>query len=104
MNFALIPVNDMEPEYGNLFAVKEQKMVQKQILDLSDMLSFLSLLKIQNKLADLRPGDLLEVVLNDQATVADLMRIVNRSEDRIIEEKQEKDLFKIKIVKGININ
>lgn len=76
-------------------------MVEKHRLILSDTLSFLSLLKLKNRLAELQTGDVIEVVLNNSETVGDLERIINRSEDSILEKIQEGDLFKFSIVKGV---
>ena len=75
-------------------------MGHMQTLDLSDTLSFLSLLKLKSKLADVKAGDILEVILNNQDTITDLERIVRRSKDRISQKIQDKDRFRIRIVKG----
>jgi len=75
-------------------------MGHMQTLDLSDTLSFLSLLKLKSKLADAKAGDILEVILNNQDTITDLERIVRRSKDRISQKIQDKDRFRIRIVKG----
>ena len=50
-------------------------MPQKLELILLDMISFLSLLKFTNRLAQLRPGDLIEVVLNNAEIVQDLQKL-----------------------------
>ena len=76
-------------------------MPHEQELAFSDALPFVNLLKLKNRLACLKPGDLLEVVLSDEETVDDLEKIVNRSEDRIIKKTKEGDLIRVSIVKGV---
>ena len=79
-------------------------MPQKFELILSDVLPFVNLLKFKNEMTRLKPGDLLEVRLNDEDMVGDLEKIVNRSEDRIAGKIKEGDLIKISILRGNNTN
>ena len=74
-------------------------MPSTKALDLTDTVSFLSLLKCQKELAQLKPGDSLEVVMNDPDMVDDLITIVDRSMNRIAERSLNGDRFKIKITK-----
>ena len=79
-------------------------MSQKHAIILSDGLSFINLLKLKKKLAQLKTGDLLEVVTGDAETVRDLEKIVRRSEDRIIEKTIAEDRVTISILKGSQSN
>ena len=84
------------------FNNKKLLMPQKLELILLDMISFLSLLKIINRLAQLRPGDLIEVVLNNAEIVQDLQKIVSRSSNRVVGKTRDGDIFRTCIVKGNN--
>lgn len=77
-------------------------MPQKLELILLDTISFLSLLKFKNSLDQLRPGDQIEVVLNNAEIVQDLQKIVNQSSDRVVEKTRDGDIYRICIVKGNN--
>ena len=75
-------------------------MQRTKKLDLSDTISFLGLLKCQKELSQIEAGDLLEVVTDDLDMVNDLIKIVERSNDRVTERSQDGDRIKICIVKG----
>jgi TusA-related sulfurtransferase len=75
-------------------------MTQKRVLMLSDPLPFINLLKLKNQLAQIKPGDLLEVTLNDEDTACDLEKIINRSKDHITQKVTDGDLITISILKG----
>jgi TusA-related sulfurtransferase len=69
-------------------------------LDLTDTVSFLGLLKCQKELAQIGTGDRLEVVMDDPGMVNDLIKIIERSNDRVTEQSQDGDCIKICIAKG----
>ena len=75
-------------------------MQRTKKLDLSDTISFLGLLKCQKELSQIGAGDLLEVVTDDLDMVNDLIKIIERSNDRVTERSQDGDRIKICIVKG----
>lgn len=77
-------------------------MPQKLELILLDTISFLSLLKFKNSLDQLRPGDQIEVVLNNAEIVQDLQKIVSRSSDRVVEKTRDGDIYRICIAKENN--
>jgi TusA-related sulfurtransferase len=74
-------------------------MPSTKVLDLSDTVSFVSLLKCQKEIAQLKPGDSLEVIMDDPDMVDDLIKIVDRSMNRVTERSLNGDRFKIKITK-----
>ena len=69
-------------------------------LDLTDTVSFLSLLKCQKELSQIEAGDSLEVVMDDLDMANDLIKIIHRSNDRVTERSQDGDRIKINITKG----
>jgi TusA-related sulfurtransferase len=75
-------------------------MQRTKKLDLSDTVSFLGLLKCQKELSQIGTGDLLEVIMDDPDMVNDLIKIIERSNDRVTERSQDGDRIKICIVKG----
>ena len=69
-------------------------------LDLTDSVSFLSLLKCRKELSQIEAGDSLEVVMDDPGMANDLIKIIDRSNDRVTEQSQDGDRYKITITKG----
>jgi TusA-related sulfurtransferase len=82
----------------------ESGMPLTKALDLTDTVSFVSLLKCQKELAQMKPGDSLEVIMNDPDMVEDLTKIVDRSMNRVTERSLNGDRFKIKITKETRFN
>ena len=79
-------------------------MSTTKAIDLSDTISFLSLLKCRKELAQLNAGDSLEVLANDAEMVDNLIKIVDRSNDLVTERSQDGERFKVCILKGNNIS
>jgi TusA-related sulfurtransferase len=75
-------------------------MVVHQKIDLSQTVSFISLLAFRKAMAALESGDRLAVILADQDTVADLQRIVDHSQDQITHINNENGHYIIDIIKG----
>ena len=75
-------------------------MPPTQALDLTDTVSFLSLLQCQKALAQMKAGDSIEIIMNDADMVNDLIKIVNRSNDRITEQSLNGNRYRIIITKG----
>ena len=75
-------------------------MVSKSELYLSGTISPLGLLKCKNRLYKMAPGDILEIFSNDSDIVDDLIKIIERSPDRILNIEQKAGEFCIKIQKG----
>jgi TusA-related sulfurtransferase len=69
-------------------------------LNLIDTVSFLSLLKCQKELSQIGEGDSLEVVMDDMDMANDLIKIIDRSNDRITERSLNGNRYKITITKG----
>ena len=75
-------------------------MTTTKKLNLTDTVSFLSLLKCQKELSQIREGDSLEVVMDDLDMAKDLIKIIDRSNDRVTDRSLNGDRFKIIITKG----
>jgi TusA-related sulfurtransferase len=69
-------------------------------LDLTDTVSFLGLLKCQKELSRLNPGETLEISTNDPKIVSDLVKIVERSNDQVINRSLQGETMIITIGKG----
>jgi TusA-related sulfurtransferase len=69
-------------------------------LDLTDTVSFLGLLKCQKELSRLNPGETLEISTNDPEIVSDLAKIVERSNDQVINRSLQGETMIITIGKG----
>ncbi len=75
-------------------------MASKSELYLSGTISPLGLLKCKNRLYKMSPGDILEIFSNDPDIVDDLIKIIERSPDKIMDIKRKADEFCIRIQKG----
>ena len=73
---------------------------QKGKLDLTQTPWFFGILLCKKALSHMNPGDMLEVVLDDADSFDDLIKIVNRSNDRIAEKSTDDKLYRLCIVKG----
>jgi TusA-related sulfurtransferase len=69
-------------------------------LDLTGVISPLCLLKCKSVLTGMESGHVLEVLLQDSGVVEMLVKIIERSQDQVMESKMEKDLYRICIKKG----
>ena len=69
-------------------------------LDLTDTVSFLSLLICQKELSQIGTGDSLEVVMDDPDMADDLIKIIERSNDRVADRSQDGNRIRIYIAKG----
>ena len=68
-------------------------------VDVRDFLVPISLLKVENRLAQLSPGQIVEVLCADEETKSDLLDIMRNSNHQCIEVKNIKDHFKLLIEK-----
>lgn len=75
-------------------------MFAKKGIDLRGVVSPVCLLKCKSMLAKINGGDVLEVILQDPEVVEELVKIVERSEDKIIDQQKEEDYYRINIQKG----
>ena len=69
-------------------------------LRLTDIMAPFSLLLCRNALFGLEPGDEIDVLMADPSALADLILIIERSPDRILEKRREGDCFRVRIRKG----
>lgn len=78
----------------------ELEMNMKHEINLIDTVSWLSLLKCKDILSKMTMGDVLEVLIKDPEVIEDLTKIVNRSQDHLLQTLMEEDHFRICIKKG----
>jgi TusA-related sulfurtransferase len=69
-------------------------------LDLTDTVSFLSLLKCRQELSRLDRNQTLEITTNDPEMVSDLLKIIERSNDRVLKRSLQGETIHITIGKG----
>jgi TusA-related sulfurtransferase len=69
-------------------------------LDLIDVVSPICLLKCKSALSRLNPGEVLEVLVQDEELVDSLSMILKRSHDRIEAFFKEGECYRISIRKG----
>jgi TusA-related sulfurtransferase len=70
-------------------------------LDISDVVSPISLALCKAILGQMVAGAVLEICLRDQETMRDLMMIVERSEDRVLAWEKRDELFHLWVERGI---
>ena len=75
-------------------------MTLKSELDLVGVGWPVCLLEYKRTLNDLKPGDILEISMQDPDAVDELVTIVGRSQDHILEMQKDPDRFRIQIQKG----
>ena len=80
--------------------LNEVEMNLKQEINLIDTVSWLSLLKCKDVLSKMSMGDVLEVLIKDPEVIEDLKKIVNRSQDQLLQTMSEEDHYRIRIKKG----
>ena len=78
----------------------EVEMSTTSELNLTGVISPVCLLKCKSSLNVMKPGERLEVILGDPEVADDLLRIVERSSDRIITRKKEGDCYRVCIEKA----
>lgn len=76
------------------------EMTSKLEINLIDTVSWLSLLKCKDMLSKMALGDVLEVLIKDPEVIEDLTKIVNRSQDQLLQTLMEEDHYRIHIKKG----
>lgn len=69
-------------------------------IDVRDLISPVSLLKVENKLAEMAPGQIVEVLCTDEDTRSDLSDIIRNSNHRCITVEKIADYFKLLIEKN----
>jgi len=79
-----------------MFSVKE--------LDLIGVVSPVCLLKCKRALAEMDAGEVLEILLQDPYVVEELLKIIERSADKVIQSEQEGDHYRIRLIKGETFN
>lgn len=75
-------------------------MDSKIKLDLVGVVSPLCLMKCKSCLQSMTSGEIVEVRIEDPDVVDELVVIIGRSKDLIIDRKREKDCHRIRIRKG----
>jgi len=75
-------------------------MEMASTLDLIGVVSPICLLKCKSALARLDPGEVLEVLMQDQEVVESLSMILKQSEDRMEAFSKEGECFRLSIRKG----
>ena len=75
-------------------------MTSKLEINLVDTVSWLSLLKCKDVLSKMALGEVLEVLINDLEVIEDLTKIINRSQDQLLQTLREEDNYRIRIKKG----
>ena len=75
-------------------------MKMASTLDLIGVVSPICLLKCKSALARLDPGEVLEVLVQDQEVVESLSMILKQSEDRMEAFSKEGECFRLSIRKG----
>jgi TusA-related sulfurtransferase len=75
-------------------------MEKRPELRLTGMMYPFCLLVCQKTLYGLAAGDEIEVLISEPAAVADLIRIIERSPNRILKNCREGDCFRVRIRKG----
>ncbi|MFC1811121.1 sulfurtransferase TusA family protein [Thermodesulfobacteriota bacterium] len=69
-------------------------------LNLIGVVSPVCMLKCKSELARMNAGDVLEVLLQDPEAVEELVKIIERSKDRVISKEHEEDHYRIRVRKG----
>lgn len=75
-------------------------MTSKLEINLVDTVSWLSLLKCKDVLSKMALGEVLEVLIKDFEVIEDLTKIINRSQDQLLQTLREEDNYRIRIKKG----
>ncbi len=75
-------------------------MNPKKEIDLIGVVSPVCLLKCKSVLAKLGTGDVLEVLVQDPEVVEELIKIIERSQDQVLNSKREGDHYRILLKKG----
>jgi TusA-related sulfurtransferase len=75
-------------------------MVNIRKIDLTHAISFMGFLLCKKELARMHVGSILEVTLDNPDFIDDLSQIIERSDDRIVEQKRVGRVYKICIRKG----
>ena len=78
-------------------------MVCREKLNLIGVVSPVCLLKCKRVLSEMDAGDVLEVLLQDPDVVEELVKIVERSSDRVMKLNREQDHFRIQLERGSDI-
>ena len=76
------------------------EMTTKLEINLIDTVSWLSLLKCKDVLSKMSMGDVVEVLIKDPEVIEDLVKIINRSQDQLLQTISEEDHYRIRIKKG----
>ena len=69
-------------------------------IDLTYTLSWLGLLKCMSTLSRMNPGEILEVLLKDPEAVENLVMILQRSTNQVLQSKSEGTHYRVCIQKG----
>jgi TusA-related sulfurtransferase len=75
-------------------------MAASRKLDLTQHISFMGLLLCKQELDRMKPGSILEVTLDNTVLAEDLIKIIDRSVDKIVDRLRDDELFTISILKG----
>jgi TusA-related sulfurtransferase len=69
-------------------------------LNLIGVATPICLLKCKRVLAGMNAGEMLEILLQDPDVVEELVKIVTRSADKVIQSAPEGDHYRIRLIKG----
>lgn len=86
--------------YNENEALPVKQKNPKKSLDLIGVVSPVSLLECKRMLAEMAAGAELEVLLRDPDIVEDLVKIVERSHDRLLQCDRQGDHFRLILKKG----
>ena len=75
-------------------------MPVKSKVDLCGITWPVCLLKFKNALIDMGPCDVLEVLTRDPEVVANIIMIVDRSGDTLINQRKEGHIYRLSVEKG----
>jgi TusA-related sulfurtransferase len=78
----------------------ELMIAKTRKLDITDAISFMGLLMCKKELARMDAGSILEVSLDDVEFMGDLVQLVERSTDTIVDRHRSGGIVKISIRKG----
>jgi TusA-related sulfurtransferase len=75
-------------------------MNSKNEINLIGVISPVCLLKCKSTLAGMNSGDMLEILLQDPEVVDELIKIVERSNDRVVSKQRDSDHYRVTIRKS----
>jgi TusA-related sulfurtransferase len=74
----------------------------KKEMDLIGVVSPVCLLKCKSVLGEMNAGDMLDILLKDPEVVGELVKIIERSQDRVVQSQRDGDHYRVSIIKSEN--